>query len=605
MKEKYIPTGNEYISLPDIRERDAAVLGIGFLHMGGKGMVELRGGAEHPFLKPFASAGGVGFPLDGLEWAFKEYWIPVFKKVGVISLTGMVLAPVGERGFVYRLAVRNNGEEEEEVCFGLSGCWGKTLHAVNENKEIGLKKHAYESNWNHSFIMDMRAGFPLFALAPICAPDIEASFYDEDGSIRFTLQKKATLHPGEETCAEFIWGLGFEEVAAATSAKEILRQGVDWELERTLGYLKERVQSTGRRDLDAVLNRNLFFNLFFASGITLDTEERVFVTSRSSRYYVSAAYWDRDSFFWSFPPMLLADTALAREMLCYFFEKQVKNAGVHSRYIDGTLLEPGFELDELCAPVIALHAYIKAAGGEAYFSSGAVQSGLERILRNLEGRRHPSIALYDTFLQPTDDVAELKYLTYDNVLVWKMLTALAELYGQARDNRADKLRQEAENVRRAILENLVCNADGREVYCWSADLKGATSVYDEPAGSLQLLPFHGFCSAEDPVYRNTVESLLGAGNRFSFPGSRFNELGCGHAVHPWVLSVANGLLCGRLERETDILLNAPMDNGIACESIDEETGECATGEAFATCAGFLAYSIYCAYHNITGESGEY
>ena len=34
-----------------------------------------------------------------------------------------------------------------------------------------------------------------------------------------------------------------------------------------------------------------------------------------------------------------------------------------------------------------------------------------------------------------------------------------------------------------------------------------------------------------------------------------------------------------------------MDNGIACESVDEYSGECATGEAFATCAGFLAYAI--------------
>jgi hypothetical protein len=34
-----------------------------------------------------------------------------------------------------------------------------------------------------------------------------------------------------------------------------------------------------------------------------------------------------------------------------------------------------------------------------------------------------------------------------------------------------------------------------------------------------------------------------------------------------------------------------MDNGIACESVHEETGECTTGEAFATCAGFLAYAL--------------
>jgi hypothetical protein len=39
------------------------------------------------------------------------------------------------------------------------------------------------------------------------------------------------------------------------------------------------------------------------------------------------------------------------------------------------------------------------------------------------------------------------------------------------------------------------------------------------------------------------------------------------------------------------LLNASMDNGIVCESIDQFTGICTTGEAFATCAGYLAYSL--------------
>lgn len=35
-----------------------------------------------------------------------------------------------------------------------------------------------------------------------------------------------------------------------------------------------------------------------------------------------------------------------------------------------------------------------------------------------------------------------------------------------------------------------------------------------------------------------------------------------------------------------------MDNGIACESIDETTGECTTGKAFATCAGFVCHALH-------------
>ena len=39
----------------------------------------------------------------------------------------------------------------------------------------------------------------------------------------------------------------------------------------------------------------------------------------------------------------------------------------------------------------------------------------------------------------------------------------------------------------------------------------------------------------------------------------------------------------------------PMDNGVACESVDADTGECTTGSAFATCAGFLCHALLTAY----------
>ena len=55
--------------------------------------------------------------------------------------------------------------------------------------------------------------------------------------------------------------------------------------------------------------------------------------------------------------------------------------------------------------------------------------------------------------------------------------------------------------------------------------------------------------------------------------------------------MANSLLCGRVEHSVEILRRVQMDNGIACESVDEVTGECTTGEAFATCAGFLCYAL--------------
>ena len=61
--------------------------------------------------------------------------------------------------------------------------------------------------------------------------------------------------------------------------------------------------------------------------------------------------------------------------------------------------------------------------------------------------------------------------------------------------------------------------------------------------------------------------------------------------HPWMLSICNSLLSGHWEEALTHVKRTSMDKGVACESVHEDTGECVTGFAFATCAGFLAYAL--------------
>jgi meiotically up-regulated gene 157 (Mug157) protein len=96
----------------------------------------------------------------------------------------------------------------------------------------------------------------------------------------------------------------------------------------------------------------------------------------------------------------------------------------------------------------------------------------------------------------------------------------------------------------------------------------------------------------DPVWKNTRDWIYSSDYPYSFKGKAFEEVGCAHAPHPWVLGAVNSLLAGEKERALKFLKRAGMDNGLACESVDENTGECATGAAFATCAGFLAYALW-------------
>lgn len=580
--ERYLPTGSEQVSLPRVNEINAGVEDLTFLHMASRGLIDLRGGQLEPLMRPFVAQQGVEAELGGFEWSRLGYWYPRFAaRAGALGLEGVILTPVGERGFGYWLRLTNNGAETVETAFGLRGQTGSAWHCVNVDKPIEGALNCYVSGWSGLPVFEQMCGVPLFALAPICEGECRAEFEPAGEGWLWRLERTVRLAPGES--AEFTawWGLGLEEVSAVTSARELQRRGWDWELRRSLAWLAQRSLDLGDEALTRLYNTNLFFCIFFSTGRTLDTEELVLVTSRSPRYYVSAAYWDRDSLLWSFPAVLDADAALAREMLGYVFGRQRRNIGVHSRFIDGTVLEPGFELDELMAPVLALERYVDATGDRSVLADPDVLRGIDGILKKLDAERAEDCELYETFLQPTDDERVYPYITYDNVLVWRALRALGRLFERP------ELTERAERVRRAIYDN--CIFDG--AFAWSVDLAGGHDVYDEPPGSLLLLPYYGFCAWDDPVYLKTAEMIRSPDYTYSFAGCEIAEIGCPHAPHPWLLSIGNSLLCGRSGEALEHLRRTRLDNGIACESVDEHTGECTTGEAFATCAGFICHAL--------------
>lgn len=585
--ERYLPTGNAFLSLPKINEKTAGIEDLTFLSMQHKGMIEIRGGEELPLARPFLQADGHPLPLTQMQWSRDSFWLPVLKgKAGGIEFTMTILTPIGERGFAIRMELA--GEVQSAITWGLEGCWESNWHCINEDKPLDGTMHCYESGWNHSIVFDFRCGTPMFAFAPMADREIHSAFSQTEQSVTYTLTESFVLSAGTPHSTVFYWGLGFEEVAAATSAKEMLRRGWGWEYAKTSAWLEKRILQMASPKLTEIYNTNLFFCIFYSTGLTLDTEELVCATNRSTRYYVSAAYWDRDVLLWAFPAILDADSRLAEDILHYIFGRQRKNLGIHSRYIDGTVLEPGFELDELMAPVIALESYVTSTSDKTILRDSGVLSGIRQILGTLETMRHPEVSLYETFLQPTDDEIVHPYLTYNNMLVWRAMKALARLYPE----RYGALERQAENVRQAIYTHCVFrDENGKPYFGWSVDLNGQHNIYDEPPGSLQLLPYYGFCTPDDEIWVNTVSMIRSPAYIYSFADAPIAEIGCAHAPYPWILSLCNSLLCGHAAQAFRELEQIEMDNGIACESVDPIAGTCTTGAAFATCAGFLCHSM--------------
>ncbi len=115
-----------------------------------------------------------------------------------------------------------------------------------------------------------------------------------------------------------------------------------------------------------------------------------------------------------------------------------------------------------------------------------------------------------------------------------------------------------------------------------------------------LLSWWGFCTSDDPVYAATLAWIYSPANEHYF--GEADEIGCAHEPHPWVLAIANSLLAPqRRSTALALLRRARMDEGLACEAIDEQTGEVVSGRHFATCAGFLCNALVEAFEDSAGQ----
>ena len=579
--------GNEYISLDNININDASINNLTLLHMKSKGLLDFRG-EDNPLFKLGVKVNGIKIEFDNLNWQLISYWIPkaILETENEIFEI-IILTPLKQKGFIYHLSIINKTNEKRIYEVEFSGTLKSLYHCVNEEKYFNGTYEAYHSDWNNGPVFAISNGFPQIALSFVIDKKVSWT-YTTELPLKYSAKAKICVESNKkETISNFI-GIGYEEVSSITAAIELKRMGFDYLLDQMTSYLNNIIKITNNEEFNSLLNRNLLYTLFFSTGITIDTEERVIVTSRSPKYYVSAAYWDRDSLLWAFPAIANADKEVAREILDYITTIQSKNIGIHSRFIDGTILEPGFELDELCSFIIALDYYIQKTNEYEILDDYNTKALIKKILRILKSKKSESLLLYETFLQPTDDMRIYPYLTYNNVLVWKVFQILEQWNF---DKKEFYYQKEKEELYKSIFTNCVKKINNKEQFIWSIDDDNNYDIYDEPPGSLILLPTFDFISKDNEIFKNTADKILDKSYKYSFSNYPFGAIGCPHAPHPWILSLANNLRVFHDIESLNKLINAKMDNGIACESIDENTGCCTTGEAFATCAGYLSFSL--------------
>lgn len=412
---RYYPVGNEWVALPEITE-NGGIHSFNVLSERHKGMLEVRGGNE-PLLQPLIEISGDTVPLGQAVWSRVADWLPRFELIWQgVDLQGTIFCPGQHRGFVYLLELKNNSDKERRCNLGWLGSWVETCFTVYRSRQSTGLNVGWYNRWTRTMTFEHRSGLPALGWSlglseplsefewHIANAASEAEVRTPCGeSLDFALKKEIRLGPGQRHSLALYSAVNNEADGAGTCVIDLQRHGYEKLLAAELSWLEQHrlIKDNERGRLGRLCNLNAFFNYFFARGRCLDTEHTVLMTTRSPRYYVSAAFWARDAYLWSFPALLRFDRQAAREALLLGSSVYWRRMAEHSLYIDGTELYPGFELDEHCAWVIALGQYLETTGDWPLIAEIGISlfSQFLCLLDQWQGAN----GLYRTFLSPTDD----------------------------------------------------------------------------------------------------------------------------------------------------------------------------------------------------------
>jgi len=600
-KTDVIPTGNEWIALPEINAIDGSLGSFNALSMRDRGLLQVTGDRGAPVLKPVFTLDGKPLGPIKLSWELIEYWIPT-AHFATDGLEGSITycAPPGSRAAFLRLTLTNKRPEPAHVGFNLDASWGGLDRVTYTPVALQGVLTVGQVPWFEAGNVFSFVTYDTHFAWALLYPGSTAKVSSEPVTVAPGIHaaREVVLAPGQSEEVHYVISVGTEEYSAGQSAQvldqSIDRSGTDALIAQDAAWCKKRTRATGRADLDLRMNRNFLFTELYAWGRAIDTEQLSGITSRSPRYYVSAAYWDRDAMLWSFPGLLDVDVPFAREALNYALTVQLRNTGTHSRFIDGIVLEDGYELDEGVAPIIALKAYIARTNDEEFLKTHreALSSLIDRVQEHFD----EDTGLYSTLQDAQDQYRKQQFSTYDNVLVWKALIDAAELYEQLQDPvRQKEMKKRAGDLHAAILSKCVsAQAPGTKAPILVSATDGRNPIYaDVPPGSLMKLPALGFMAETDPLFAQTYEWLHSANYQYSYSDQSFGLPGSYRLPFTPVWTVADhlGLKQGR-EQALKILLGSEWDSGIISEGVSATTGIADhDGRAFATAAGYMAHAI--------------
>lgn len=578
-------TGNHWLSLPCINPADGGIHAIGVLNRGARAAIEFAGSAQFergagvPLCVPVIRVEGevMALAAEGIAWERAVGWLPTFTcSIGTLVVRGTVFAPYGRdadmAGAVYMLGIENRGSGAVTVECALEGTLGHRQQRVRSARPFD-DEHLVSVGPDQVVLLEGTAIPGLAALA--IGADQEARLEVSEGASRdartFAVRRTDSIAPGATMQCAFYLAVGPERDGAQATVAVMRRRGWRALLTATREALSSLEQITGNDGIDRLVNRNLLFAYFYGVGRALDDAHYYLMRSRAPWHAAGVTVRDFEALLWTLPAVQLADSGLARELLVRTCELHGYAPGQGVHYFDGTLFQPGFAIEGPAAYAIATDRYIRDTNDDQIVEEPVVAETLYLAAEDIAARRDARVPLFATEVLPSGKPAPMPFALHGNALVALALDVLRRTL----DEEAASAVQDPAAVRAAMMRHFAVDRGEKARLATAIDLAGGTALDDDPVGSLLWLPMYEALDRDDSLYRRSVRALDGEVN----------------ALAPQLAR----LLGPDADEVLKWLRRAPLDNGIAAETIAED-GRAIDNGGDAALAGLLAYTVWYASH---------
>lgn len=256
--------------------------------------------------------------------------------------------------------------------------------------------------------------------------------------------------------------------------------------------------------------------------------------------------WTRDAYYQAL--LLLstnepADIDLVADHLRWLWRRCERPGGrwLRSHYANGRPKDLAFQADQQLYPMIELADFWRATGKLPRGVDWEAQ--VPRAWQAAMAKVDPETGLMATTENAADDPVAAPFVAASQILLWYTATRLAELADRGLIGpAAEGLRDTASVVRRAFDRYIAVE----DAWLYATDTR-ATHVRYHDANDLPvaLAPLLGFCAADDPGWRATMDFAFSEASPGYFTGER-GGLGSAHTPMPWTLGDIQGWIRARI-----------------------------------------------------------